>query len=102
MEPVRAAFDGGAGRDRQSVRKCAERLVVAAHNAYTMWPLERYRSGHTGTDSKKVGANAHVGSNPTLSANYSSILVRSNPLSRCFIALQCRYCVWQGVVTSNC
>src|SRR3569832_1439446 len=34
-----------------------------------MWPLERYRSGHTGTDSKSVGANAHVASNPTLSAN---------------------------------
>ena len=29
--------------------------------------LERYRSGHNGTDSKSDGASAHVGSNPTLS-----------------------------------
>ena len=31
-----------------------------------MW--ERYRSGHNGTDSKSVGAFAHEGSNPSLSA----------------------------------
>ena len=31
--------------------------------------LERYRSGHNGTDSKSVGGiTSHVGSNPTLSA----------------------------------
>ncbi len=31
--------------------------------------LERYRSGHNGTDSKSVGgSSSHVGSNPTLSA----------------------------------
>ena len=29
---------------------------------------ERYRSGHNGADSKSVWAQAHVGSNPTLSA----------------------------------
>src|SRR3569623_3211854 len=78
MDPVRAAFDGGAGRDRLSVRICAVRLVVAAHYAYPMWPLEMYRSCHTGTDSKSVGANAHVGSNPTLSANHASISMAVN------------------------
>ena len=30
--------------------------------------MERYRSGHNGADSKSVWAQAHVGSNPTLSA----------------------------------
>ena len=30
--------------------------------------LERYRSGHNGADSKSVCANAHEGSNPSLSA----------------------------------
>ena len=31
--------------------------------------MERYRSGRNGADSKSVCAQAHVGSNPTLSAN---------------------------------
>ena len=31
--------------------------------------MERYRSGHNGADSKSVCANAHEGSNPSLSAN---------------------------------
>ena len=30
--------------------------------------MERYRSGHNGADSKSVCANAHEGSNPSLSA----------------------------------
>ena len=30
---------------------------------------ERYRSGHNGADSKSVCANAHEGSNPSLSAS---------------------------------
>ncbi len=41
---------------------------------------ERYRSGHNGTDSKSDGAQAHVGSNPTLSATCS--LTLSNPTNR--------------------
>ena len=36
---------------------------------YCMGPLERYRSGHNGADSKSDGQQCHVGSNPTLSAN---------------------------------
>ena len=31
---------------------------------------EGYRSGHNGADSKSVWAQAHVGSNPTPSANF--------------------------------
>jgi hypothetical protein len=33
--------------------------------------MERYRSGHTGTDSKSVGGTTpHAGSNPALSASF--------------------------------
>ena len=39
---------------------------------YCMGPLERYRSGHNGADSKSDGQQCHVGSNPTLSASSSS------------------------------
>ena len=36
--------------------------------------MERYRSGHNGADSKSVCAQAHEGSNPSLSAKTKSIL----------------------------
>ena len=35
---------------------------------YNVARMQRYRSGHNGADSKSVWAQAHVGSNPTLSA----------------------------------
>ena len=35
--------------------------------------MERYRSGHNGADSKSVCAQAHEGSNPSLSAKRKNI-----------------------------
>ena len=37
--------------------------------------MERYRSGHNGADSKSVCAQAHEGSNPSLSANKNRTFV---------------------------
>ena len=36
--------------------------------------MERYRSGHNGADSKSVCAQAHEGSNPSLSATQGTSL----------------------------
>lgn len=43
---------------------------------YNIKALERYRSGHNGTDSKSVEPQGSVGSNPTRSANVGSIRTR--------------------------
>ncbi len=49
--------------------------------------MERYRSGHNGADSKSVCAQAHEGSNPSLSASEPksariSALIFLNPMPR--------------------
>ena len=45
------------------------RSTVFYQNSKPKFNTERYRSGHNGADSKSVCAQAHEGSNPSLSAN---------------------------------
>ena len=65
--------------DDDSLRECEldlmskliEPHLVKLHNydaQLCIIIMERYRSGHNGADSKSVCANAHEGSNPSLSA----------------------------------
>ncbi len=42
--------------------------IITKSHEYANKNTERYRSGHNGADSKSVCANAHEGSNPSLSA----------------------------------
>ncbi len=56
------------------VRRCEEILEPQPVMQYCSVPLERYRSGHNGADSKSDGQQCHVGSNPTLSANNPPIV----------------------------
>ena len=63
-----------------SLRECEVDSLSSAHRATSkrlrnydarccIIITERYRSGHNGADSKSVCAQAHEGSNPSLSAN---------------------------------
>ena len=54
-----------------SMSKLIEPRLIKLHKYDAPWCIifmERYRSGHNGADSKSVCANAHEGSNPSLSA----------------------------------
>ena len=54
-----------------SMSKLIEPHFIKLHNCdahLCITIMERYRSGHNGADSKSVCANAHEGSNPSLSA----------------------------------
>ena len=55
-----------------SNKMCYPILARAERSAHSIHTLERYRSGHNGADSKSVCVKAHVGSNPTLSAQQGS------------------------------
>ena len=54
-----------------SMSKLIEPRLIKLHNCdahLCITIMERYRSGHNGADSKSVCAQAHEGSNPSLSA----------------------------------
>ena len=61
-----------------SMSKLIEPRRIKLHNCdahLCITIMERYRSGHNGADSKSVCAQAHEGSNPSLSAIKSGQLV---------------------------
>ena len=66
-----ACRSSGGTCEVDSMSKLIEPHLVRLHNydaQLCIIIMERYRSGHNGADSKSVCANAHEGSNPSLSA----------------------------------
>ena len=66
-----------------SMSKLIEPRLIKLHNydaRCCIIIMERYRSGHNGADSKSVCAQAHEGSNPSLSAKS-----RKHPQRGCFL-----------------